>query len=71
MAGQATVTIGDRVWSADLATAPWELTQGLGGISGIMTDTGMLFDLGFEQTITVTTEPMLFPSILPSFQRTW
>ncbi|ACZ61403.1 LtrC-like protein [Dehalococcoides mccartyi VS] len=61
MAGQATVTIGNRQWSTDLATAPWELTQGLGGIQEIPPDTGMLFDLGFEQTITVTTEPMLFP----------
>lgn len=60
MAGQATVTIGDRQWLADLATAPWELTQGLGGIPAISPGTGMLFDLGFEQTITVTTEPMHF-----------
>lgn len=61
MAGQIAVTIDDKQWSADLATAPWELTQGLGGIPGIPPNTGMLFDLGFEQTITVTTEPMLFP----------
>ena len=61
MAGQVAVTIDDKPWSADLATAPWELTQGLGGIPGIPLGTGMLFDLGFEQAISVTTEPMLFP----------
>ncbi|MEK7354592.1 MAG: DUF192 domain-containing protein, partial [Chloroflexota bacterium] len=61
MAGQLSVRISDKEWLASLAQAPWELTQGLGGIPEIPQGTGMLFDLGFEQTITVTTEPMLFP----------
>jgi len=61
MAGQATVKIGDREWSTDVATQPWELSQGLGGISGLLAGTGMLFDLGWEQIIEVTTVPMLFP----------
>ena len=61
MAGQATVKIGDREWSTDVATHPWELSQGLGGILGLPAGTGMLFDLGWEQTIEVTTMPMLFP----------
>jgi uncharacterized membrane protein (UPF0127 family) len=60
MAGQVIVTIGDKEWLASLASDPWELVQGLGGVSGIDAGTGMLFDLGFEQEITVTTEPMLF-----------
>ena len=60
MAGQATVKIGDREWSTDVATQPWELSQGLGGLSGILAGTGMLFDLGWEQIIEVTTVPMLF-----------
>ena len=60
MAGQLTIRISDKEWLASLAQAPWELTQGLGGIPEIPQGTGMLFDLGFEQTITVTTEPMLF-----------
>ncbi|MDO8715939.1 MAG: DUF192 domain-containing protein [Dehalococcoidales bacterium] len=61
MAGQVRVIISDKEWLASLAQAPWELTQGLGGIPEIPPGTGMLFDLGFEQTVTVTTEPMLFP----------
>ncbi|GEM_PF-4181132 len=61
MAGQLTVRIAGKEWLAGLASAPWELTQGLGGITGIPQGTGMLFDLGFEQGITVTTVPMLFP----------
>jgi len=61
MAGQATVKIGDREWSTDVATQPWELSQGLGGLSGLVAGTGMLFDLGWEQIIEVTTVPMLFP----------
>ena len=61
MAGQVTVTIADKEWLASLADTPWELVQGLGGIPEMAPGTGMLFDLGFEQAITVTTEPMLFP----------
>jgi uncharacterized membrane protein (UPF0127 family) len=61
MAGQLTVIISSKEWSVSLAETPWELIQGLGGIPEIPQGTGMLFDMGFEQTITVTTEPMLFP----------
>ncbi len=61
MAGQVKITIGDKGWLASLASTYWEMVQGLGGISGIDAGTGMLFDLGFAQDITVTTEPMLFP----------
>jgi len=61
MAGQATLTIKSKQWSVSIATAPWELTQGLGGISELPAETGMLFDLGWEQTVQVTTVPMLFP----------
>ena len=61
MAGQALVTIKDKQWAVDIAITPWELSQGLGGLPEITPDTGMLFDLGFEQVIEVTTVPMLFP----------
>jgi uncharacterized membrane protein (UPF0127 family) len=61
MAGQLTVRISNKEWLVSLAEAPWELVQGLGGIPEIPQGTGMLFDLGFEQAVTVTTEPMLFP----------
>ena len=49
MAGQGRVTIGAKEWLASLASASWELTQGLGGIPEMPQGTGMLFDLGFEQ----------------------
>ncbi|AII60191.1 hypothetical protein X793_03700 [Dehalococcoides mccartyi CG4] len=61
MARQATIQIGDREWLVDVATQPWELSQGLGGLSGLLAGTGMLFDLGWEQIIEMTTVPMLFP----------
>ncbi len=61
MAGQATVSIQDKLWNVDVATAPWELEQGLGGLAKLPAGTGMLFDLGIEQAIQVTTVPMLFP----------
>ncbi len=61
MSVQLIATIGDKEWLASLANNPWELVQGLGGLAGLPQGTGMLFDLGFEQTITVTTEPMFFP----------
>ncbi|MBN1189465.1 MAG: DUF192 domain-containing protein [Dehalococcoidales bacterium] len=61
MAGQAVVTINDRQWAVDVAAMPWELSQGLGGLMDLPAGTGMLFDLGYEQIIEVTTIPMLFP----------
>jgi len=61
MAGQATVTIRDKQWDVSVATAPWELAEGLGGLASIPAGSGMLFDLGYPQTIQVTTVPMLFP----------
>jgi len=61
MAGQAVVTIENKEWFTDVATFFWELSQGLGDLAEIPPATGMLFDMGFEQTIEVTTVPMLFP----------
>lgn len=60
MAGQVKVTIEDKEWLASLASDYWELAQGLSSIPGMEPGAGMLFDLGIEQSITVTTEPMLF-----------
>jgi len=60
MAGQAVVTIRDKQWLVSLANTPWELAQGLGGITEMSPETGMIFDLGSEQIIQVTTIPMLF-----------
>jgi len=61
MAGQAIVRIDDKEWFTDVATLTWELSQGLGGLVELPPATGMLFDMGFAQTIEVTTVPMLFP----------
>jgi uncharacterized membrane protein (UPF0127 family) len=61
MAGQATVTIRNKQWDVSVATAPWELTKGLGGLASMPAGSGMLFDLGYPQTIQVTTVPMFFP----------
>ncbi len=61
MAGQALVTIKDKQWAVDITVTPWELSQGLGGLLEVPPDTGMLFDIGYEQFIEVTTVPMLFP----------
>jgi len=60
MAGQAVVRVKDNEWLVSLALTPWELEQGLGGLPELQPGTGMLFDLGFEQTIHVTTVPMFF-----------
>jgi uncharacterized membrane protein (UPF0127 family) len=61
MAGQVRVTIADKEWLVSLANTPWELMQGLGGIPEMPQATGMLFDMGYEQTIHATTAPMLIP----------
>lgn len=60
MAGQAVIEIGGRQWAVSLAIAPEELVLGLGGLASIPPGTGMLFDMGKEQPIQVTTAPMLF-----------
>ena len=60
MPGTATVIIGEKQWAVDVAASPEELTAGLGGVASIPAYTGMLFDLGSEQIVQVTTEPMLF-----------
>jgi len=61
MPGQAIVLIRDKQWQVTLATTAWEQASGLGGIPPIPPGTGMLFDLGCDQIITVSTLPMLFP----------
>ncbi|MEQ4489569.1 MAG: DUF192 domain-containing protein [Dehalococcoides mccartyi] len=60
MAGQVKITIENKEWLASLSNTYWEMVQGLGGIPEMDAGTGMLFDLGFAQDITVTTEAMLF-----------
>ena len=61
MAEQILFTIGGKEWQASLVSSSWELSRGLGGIAVLPENTGMLFDVGSERYIQVTTEPMLFP----------
>ena len=61
MPGEATVAIRDKQWAVSVATTPEELSQGLKGVPSIPANTGMLFDTGADQIITVSTEGMLFP----------
>ena len=61
MVEQVLFGIGSKEWQASLVNTSWELSQGLGGIAELPQNTGMLFDVGSERYIQVTTEPMLFP----------
>ncbi len=62
MAGQAVVTIKDKRWSASVANTYVELTTGLSGVSSMPPQTGMLFDLGYDQKyIEINMSQMLFP----------
>lgn len=61
MTGTASIEIHGITWAVDVATTSSELTNGLGGLASIPAYTGMLFDVGYTRTISVTTEPMLFP----------
>jgi len=65
-----TIAVKNKQWNTNIATNPWELTQGLGGLSDMPVQEGMLFDLGMPQTIQVTTMPMLFPLDIAFFSET-
>ncbi|MDD4985475.1 MAG: DUF192 domain-containing protein [Dehalococcoidales bacterium] len=65
-----TIAIKNKQWNINIATTLWELTQGLGGLSDMPVQEGMLFDLGMSQTIQVTTVPMLFPLDIAFFSET-
>ncbi|MEK7280757.1 MAG: DUF192 domain-containing protein, partial [Chloroflexota bacterium] len=52
------VNIGNQEWGISLAATPQELSQGLGGLPSLPRGKGMLFDLGEERIIAVTTVPM-------------
>jgi len=65
-----TIAIKNKQWNVSIATNPSEQTQGLGGLSSMPAQSGMLFDLGMPQTIQVTTVPMLFPLDIAFFSET-
>jgi len=56
----AAVIINLHHWDVAVAQTDAELRQGLGGLSFIPANTGMLFDMGAEQHISMTTVPMQF-----------
>ena len=56
----AIVTIGEKQWQVSVAETPEELAAGLAGLDSMPAGAGMLFDLGSEQPVQVTTEAMLF-----------
>jgi uncharacterized membrane protein (UPF0127 family) len=55
-----TVTIGEKQWQVSVAVTPQELANGLSGLESMPDGAGMLFDLGSERAVQVTTEAMLF-----------
>lgn len=57
---QGTVTIRGVQWQVSIAETIPELTAGLSNIASIPAYTGMLFDMGSDTTINVTTADMLF-----------
>jgi len=61
MSGIATVAIGEKQWSVEVATTSAELAQGLSNRAPIPEFTGMLFDLRTERIVTVNAYEMLFP----------
>jgi len=58
---EALVSIGGNTWRVAVATTAAELAAGLGGIASLSQGTGMLFDLGDDHILHMTTVPMLFP----------
>ncbi|GAH91567.1 unnamed protein product, partial [marine sediment metagenome] len=62
MPGEAAVAIRDKQWSVVVANTYAELTSGLSGVSSMLSQTGMLFDLGYDQSyIQIDMSQMLFP----------
>ncbi|MBU0599038.1 DUF192 domain-containing protein [Patescibacteria group bacterium] len=55
-----TVTISDKTWAVDIANTQEEIQAGLSGWPSLFLNHGMLFDLGSDLTVTITTLQMLF-----------
>ncbi len=61
MPGQAVVVIGDNQWTVSVATTTAELLAGLSGVASIAAGTGILFDMGNDQSyIGINMSQMLF-----------
>lgn len=58
----ATVAIGTRTWTVQVAETAAERTQGLSGTPSLAANTGMLFDLGSPQSsVVLVMSGMLYP----------
>ncbi len=64
MLGEALVSIKDKQWNVSVAASAADLSQGLGSLPTMATQTGELFDLGLPQIIRVTTVPRLFALVI-------
>lgn len=61
MPGTATVTINEKQWTVSIASTYTELISGLSGVVSIPAKTGVLFDMGVDQSsIRVDMSQMLF-----------
>jgi len=61
MPGQAVVTIGENSWAVSVASSTTELVSGLSGVASIAPGTGILFDMGSDQSyIEINMADMLF-----------
>ena len=61
MPGQALVTIRDKQWTCSVANTYTELVTGLSGVVSIPAGSGMLFDLGTDQSyIAIDMSRVLF-----------
>lgn len=61
MTGQASIAIDGYSWAVSVASTPTELTAGLSGVASIPVGSGMLFDMGRDQSyIAINMSGMLF-----------
>jgi uncharacterized membrane protein (UPF0127 family) len=55
------ITINSKSWIVRCANTELERQLGLSGIPSMESQTGMLFDMGTDSRVSVTTKRMLFP----------
>ena len=61
MPEQASVIVGNKEWVVSIASTLSEITTGLSGLPGMAAGTGVLFDLGVDQSyIRIDMSRMLF-----------
>ena len=60
MSQSGTLTLGTSTWQITYLNDPVAMAQGLSGVASLNSGYAVLFDMGAEQIIQVTTEDMLF-----------